>query len=97
MQRDLIIPREYAAPSAPPGSAPTLRLRAVRHLLRCRTGELYLGASTSRGMLSFFCCFDAGAYEDALVREWMAEVRDAALFFLAGAAGPSEGASQVKL
>lgn len=87
--RDALMPECY--PLAPPGGAPQwpvrLRLLSAAHDLRCRSGELYLGALTWRGRLQFFTAFDAHTYDAELVRAWTEEAKAAALAFLGGGLG----------
>lgn len=89
--RDHLLPREYPLPRGDmaPALSPRLRLLSAAHSLRCRPGELYLGASTSQGQMSIFTCIDANTWDPQLVLEWMEEVKDAALFYL-GNAAPKE-------
>lgn len=85
LQRDHLIPHDYPypLPLSPGAAAPPVRFRLkITHDLRCRPGELYLGASTTRGQLSFFSHIDANSFDPGMVLEWMEEVKDAALFYL---------------
>ncbi|GJE91990.1 hypothetical protein PsYK624_081430 [Phanerochaete sordida] len=88
--RDALMPEAYPLPGAGAPPEPVrLRLHGAAHDLRCRMGELYLGALTWRGRLQFFAAFDARTYDEALVRAWTEEVRGATLAFLgAGAEVP---------
>ena len=84
LQRDLVLPRTYPLPASADAPAPAvrLRLRTAAHSLRCRPGELYLGASTTQGQMSIFTCTDANTWDPVVVLEWMEEVKGAALFYL---------------
>ncbi|KAI5114579.1 hypothetical protein M0805_003292 [Coniferiporia weirii] len=88
---DMLFPSSYPLP--PTNSGPTqthtpvrLRVRSNTLRLRCRPGELYLGASSARGRVAFFSHADVRAYDESVVREWVGEVRDAAVFYLGGGA-----------
>ncbi|KII88404.1 hypothetical protein PLICRDRAFT_161464 [Plicaturopsis crispa FD-325 SS-3] len=61
---------------------PVLRVQSAATHLRCRPGELYLGASTSGGQLHLTVFYDANTYSPPLVREWLQEVREAAIWYL---------------
>jgi hypothetical protein len=52
--------------------------------LRCRPGELYLGANTTQGQMQIVVFFDEHVYENAVAQEWLGEVRDAAVWYLGG-------------
>lgn len=93
LQRDGVIPREYLSPEG----KPMMTLHYASHLLRCRPGELYLGASTSRGQLGFFCCVDISTHDIHLVEEWMEEVKQAALYFLASNPAKAATTAHAKL
>lgn len=83
LQRDHLLPVGYPYTSPKESTAPArLRLLRTNSDLRCRPGELYLGAVTSRGHLSVFSCVDANTYDMNIVMEWMEEVREAVLFYL---------------
>lgn len=61
---------------------PTLVLLSSDLRLRCRPGELYLGASTSNGKLHLKFFWDGNVFEDDAVKEWLDEVRDAVVWYL---------------
>ena len=61
---------------------PTLLLLSSDLRLRCRPGELYLGASTSNGKLHLKFFWDGNVFEDDAVKEWLNEVRDAVVWYL---------------
>jgi len=52
--------------------------------LRCRPGEIYLGASTSNGKLHLKFFWDGNVFDDSTVKEWLDEVKGAVLWYLAG-------------
>ncbi|KZT28425.1 hypothetical protein NEOLEDRAFT_1086705 [Neolentinus lepideus HHB14362 ss-1] len=54
-------------------------------LLHCRPAELYLGATTSRDMLYINVFWDGNVYDSKLVKEWLEEVKNAALWYLGDA------------
>ncbi|EKM60578.1 uncharacterized protein PHACADRAFT_51780, partial [Phanerochaete carnosa HHB-10118-sp] len=82
--RDLIIPHEYPLPPSKNSPKPPTRihLRVAQHDMRCCTGELYLGAITTRGVLAFFSCIDENTFDTEMAREWTEEVKNAALYYL---------------
>ncbi|EJD06372.1 uncharacterized protein FOMMEDRAFT_165199 [Fomitiporia mediterranea MF3/22] len=83
--RDAIFPLEYAFGSGSAhltSSSGRLHVRDSVVHLRCRPGELYLGALTTRGELTFFAYTDTNIYDPALVREWMEDVRAATVHYL---------------
>lgn len=61
---------------------PTLLLLSSDLRLRCRPGELYLGASTSNDKLHLKFFWDGNVFEDGAVKEWLDEVRDAVVWYL---------------
>ena len=81
-QRDLILSYEY--PLQNTQESPPVRLRIADYLihLRCRPSELYLGALTMRGQMQFFSYSDANIYDPLIVKEWMDEVCNAAMYYL---------------
>lgn len=50
--------------------------------LRVRPTELYLGSDTTHGVLRMHVFYDGNVYKDALVKEWLDEVRAATLWYL---------------
>lgn len=61
-------------------------LNSVTHL-RCRPAELYLGSSTSRSQMSMFVYYDGNVYDEGTVREWLEDVKGAAIWYLGNQAG----------
>lgn len=53
--------------------------------LRCRPGELYLGAQTYHDQLLFFVHWDENVYEKDLVSDWLENVSQATYWYLANA------------
>lgn len=51
-------------------------------MLRCRPTELYLGASTSAQQLRLIVYWDNNVFDEALVTEWLGEVRNAIDYYL---------------
>ncbi|KAI0029368.1 hypothetical protein K488DRAFT_22700, partial [Vararia minispora EC-137] len=70
-------------PAEPPVE-PTLVRAASKGYLRCRPGELYLGLNMANSTLNFTIFYDANAYADEVVQEWLDEVRGATIYFLGG-------------
>jgi hypothetical protein len=62
---------------------PAIKLLFNRTYLRCRPTEIYLGCATTRGKMVMHVYYDGNAFEDAVVEEWLNEVRDAAAYYLA--------------
>lgn len=79
-QVDFLLPRSY--PLLKSKSEPVLRLVTSETRLHCRPGELYLGASTSRGQLHLNVFWDGNVYDEDLVKEWLDEVRGATELYL---------------
>lgn len=63
---------------------PRLKLVARDTWLRCRPAELYLGAATSRGQLDLYVFYDSHVYAKDVVDEWLAELREATIWYLGG-------------
>ncbi|KAF5373659.1 hypothetical protein D9758_000627 [Tetrapyrgos nigripes] len=75
---DLLLPRDY-----PAGSGESqLHIHYSATHLRCRPGELYLGAATSRQQLRLNIYWDLNVYDKALVEEWFFDVKDAVRHYL---------------
>lgn len=68
----------------PKSPQPTIEVMASHTRLRTRPMELYLGAATFRGELNLYVHYDGNVYEDALVREWLDEIRSAVRWYLDG-------------
>ncbi|KAF8892521.1 hypothetical protein BD779DRAFT_1389516, partial [Infundibulicybe gibba] len=78
-QVDQLIPRAYPLSNK---TEPFVHLELSGVILRCRPGELYLGASTSRKQLHMSIFWDKNVYEEGVVDEWLHEVRSAAETYL---------------
>ncbi|KAH0833442.1 hypothetical protein J3R83DRAFT_12557 [Lanmaoa asiatica] len=63
-------------------SAPTIAVEYIGTHLHVRPSELYLGAASSRGQLYMTVFHDGNVFEEAVVREWLDEVREAVLWYL---------------
>ena len=86
MQRDLLLPLDYPLPSRSSIKnggriKPRLHIRDNIIHLRCRPGELYLGALTTQGQLTFFVYVDARVYDVDIVHDWMENIRAATLHY----------------
>lgn len=57
-------------------------------MLHCRPTELYLGASTSRQQLRLIIYWDNNVFDEAIVTEWLEEVKNAVDFYLGQDEGP---------
>lgn len=65
-----------------PNAKPLLHLVSSDLRLRCRPGEIYLGAFTANGQLHLKFFWDGNVFDDATVREWLDEVKDSAVWYL---------------
>lgn len=63
-------------------ACPILHLLSSDLRLRCRPGELYLGASTFHSQLCLKFFWDGNVFDGATVKEWLDEVREAAIWYL---------------
>ncbi|KIJ69308.1 hypothetical protein HYDPIDRAFT_36382 [Hydnomerulius pinastri MD-312] len=75
---------------------PKIVIEYSRVHLHTRPAELYLGAATARKQLHLSVFYDGNVYEEAIVREWLDEVRDAVLWYL-GQSHLEGGTGQPKL
>ncbi|KAF8574268.1 hypothetical protein K439DRAFT_1624450 [Ramaria rubella] len=64
-----------------------LRVTSIRHYLRCRPAEFYLTSITYNQELQLLLFCDTGTYEEALVKEWLSNLKQAIEWYL-GAALP---------
>ncbi|KAK0503445.1 hypothetical protein EDD18DRAFT_1064752 [Armillaria luteobubalina] len=64
------------------GETPKIYLRCSGIRLRCRPGEIYLGASTFRNELELVVYWDNNVTEKAIIEEWLQEVKMAASYYL---------------
>ncbi|KAL5494922.1 hypothetical protein ACEPAI_384 [Sanghuangporus weigelae] len=78
--RDAVLPYDYPYNMSTP--RPRLHIVDAKRHLRCRPSELYLGAITQRKQLMLFTCVDLNAYEEDIVKEWLEEIRSAAIHYL---------------
>jgi hypothetical protein len=81
-QMDKLIPCEYPMTSHESSAKARLQLGQVFYRLRCNPGELYLGAVTMQKQLTPFVHFDSNVFDEALVDEWLTEVKLALEFYL---------------
>uniref|UniRef100_D8PT78 Condensation domain-containing protein n=1 Tax=Schizophyllum commune (strain H4-8 / FGSC 9210) TaxID=578458 RepID=D8PT78_SCHCM len=90
-----VIPLKYPANSP----EPIIEILETHTRLRTRPTELYLGGATFKGQLGLVVHYDGNVYEDALVQEWLDEVRNAVHWYLGdGAKAQDAGAGiQAKL
>ncbi|KAF9234349.1 hypothetical protein BU15DRAFT_52718 [Melanogaster broomeanus] len=74
----------YVIPSLPDATddEPRIAVEYSRVHLHTRPGELYLGAATARKQLHMNVFYDLNVFEEAIVREWLDEVKDAAVWYL---------------
>ncbi|PBK78347.1 uncharacterized protein ARMOST_03892 [Armillaria ostoyae] len=77
---DKLLPREFSDPID--GETPKIYLRCSGLRLRCRPGEIYLGASTFRNKLELVVYWDNNVTEKAIMEEWLQEVKRAASYYL---------------
>ncbi|KIJ68850.1 hypothetical protein HYDPIDRAFT_107116 [Hydnomerulius pinastri MD-312] len=68
-----------------PSSACSLCIDDWQIYLQCQPGELYIGSGVVQEQLTMKVFFDANAYDDIMVREWLEEVKAACIWYL----GPS--------
>jgi hypothetical protein len=88
----------YIVPQAPDPSDDEAKIvvEYSRLHLHARPAELYVGAATSRKQLHLSVFYDGNVYEESVVREWLEEIKDAALWYL-GQCDLDEGRTQAKL
>ncbi|KAL5526131.1 hypothetical protein ACEPAG_7469 [Sanghuangporus baumii] len=89
--RDLLLPLHYPLSSASSAKddarlSPRLHIRDNIIHLRCRPGELYLGALTTQEQLTFFVYVDARVYDLNIVQDWLEDVRAGTLHYFGDAA-----------
>ncbi|KAF9231022.1 hypothetical protein BU15DRAFT_56635 [Melanogaster broomeanus] len=74
----------YAIPEIPDTTEdePKIVVEDSRALLHARPAELYLGAATRHKQLDVHAFYDENVFEEAVVREWLDEVKDAAMWYL---------------
>lgn len=77
---DVMLPPDY--PLGKVGQETTLRLESSTTHLRCRPGELYLGAATSHKQLRLHVFWDGNMFDREIVEEWLQEVKAATQFYL---------------
>ncbi|KAF8651476.1 hypothetical protein AX16_004775 [Volvariella volvacea WC 439] len=83
-----LLPHSY--PSHEQHSAnPVIQLLHAPTYLHCRPSELYLGAMTFQGQLELFIFWDRNVFDEAIVKEWLEEVRQAVGFYLGDGCLPS--------
>ncbi|KAK0463978.1 uncharacterized protein EV420DRAFT_1638899 [Desarmillaria tabescens] len=75
---DKLLPREFPVG----GTSPRIYLRCSGLRLRCRPGEIYLGASTFRNELELVVYWDNNVTDRAIIEEWLQEVKNAASYYL---------------
>ncbi|KAF8838029.1 hypothetical protein BDN67DRAFT_982819 [Paxillus ammoniavirescens] len=64
--------------------------------LHARPMELYLGAATWDGQLQMSVCYDGNVYEEGIIREWLDEFKDAAVWYL-GQSHADDGSVRAKM
>ncbi|KAG9316138.1 hypothetical protein JVU11DRAFT_3815 [Chiua virens] len=64
------------------GSATTMVIKDTRTTYHTRPGEIYLGAWSSGGRLKMYGLYDSNVYEEAVVMEWLSEIKGAVLWYL---------------
>ncbi|KAK0210933.1 hypothetical protein DFS33DRAFT_1296408 [Desarmillaria ectypa] len=79
---DKLLPHEFPDPVG--GKTPRIHLRCSGVRLRCRPGEIYLGASTFRNELELVVYWDNNVTEKAIIEEWLQEVKRATSHYLLG-------------
>ncbi|KAL4071409.1 hypothetical protein V8B97DRAFT_465440 [Scleroderma yunnanense] len=62
--------------------APAIRIAYWRTFLHARSGELYIGALTSRQMLQYHIFYDRNVFSDDVVAEWLDEIQAATIWYL---------------
>ncbi|EJD06369.1 uncharacterized protein FOMMEDRAFT_165197 [Fomitiporia mediterranea MF3/22] len=97
--RDALFPLVYPLPSLSVAQSQPARLwvRDTEIYLRCRPGELYLGAFTSCGDLKFVTFVDANVYDPDIVQEWMEDVKAATVYYLGSLSDEDVGGARAKL
>ncbi|KAL5503782.1 hypothetical protein ACEPAH_7853 [Sanghuangporus vaninii] len=84
--RDSLLPLHYPLSSTSCAKdnaqvSPRLHIRDNIIHLRCRPGELYLGALTTQEQLTFFVYVDARVYDLNIVQDWLEDVRAGTLHY----------------
>ncbi|KAL1747558.1 hypothetical protein HDZ31DRAFT_31732 [Schizophyllum fasciatum] len=88
-----IVPLKYPTNA----SEPTVEILETLTRLRTRPTELYLGGDTFKGQLRLVLHYDRNVYEDALVQQWLDEVRNAVHWYLGDAAQAQDAELAAKL
>ena len=65
--------------------------------LRCRPGELYLGAYTTRQRIKLFVFWDGNIYDRDMIREWIEGVKEAFEWYLGQGSDGDRRQTQCKL
>lgn len=81
-QSDHLMPLGYPLSGQGQEHLPRLHVLSSIVRLRCRPGELYLGASSSRKQLHLTIDYDGNVYESDIVQEWLEEVKTATKIYL---------------
>ncbi|KAK0463954.1 uncharacterized protein EV420DRAFT_1116955 [Desarmillaria tabescens] len=76
---DKLLPHEFSDPVSGKTSRIHLRCSGVR--LRCRPGEIYLGASTFRNELGLVVYWDNNVTDKTVIEEWLQEVKRATSYY----------------
>ena len=63
-------------------TTPKIVVENVSVYLHARPAELYLGAATWHGRMNVYVHYDGNVFEEAVVREWLDEVREAVVWYL---------------
>ncbi|KAF9484726.1 hypothetical protein BDN70DRAFT_849389 [Pholiota conissans] len=79
---DLLLPRQYPVGYDKESNRPSLWFINDTSMLHCRPTELYLGASTSQEKLRLLVYWDNNVFDEAVVTEWLNEVKNAIEFYL---------------
>ncbi|KAG9316764.1 hypothetical protein JVU11DRAFT_2826 [Chiua virens] len=62
--------------------APKIVIQDIKVYLHTRPAELYLGAWSTGGQLHFYSFYDSNVFEEAVVKEWMDEIKGAVSWYL---------------
>ena len=77
-----VLPAKYPLDGGP--TTTPLRINSIRHYLRCRPAELYISSISYHRELQLFLFCDIRTYDEALVREWLSDVKYGAEWYLGG-------------
>ncbi|KIY72205.1 hypothetical protein CYLTODRAFT_64297 [Cylindrobasidium torrendii FP15055 ss-10] len=69
-------------PTSYPAQNPKILVDSVHTRLRCQPGEVYLGASSYKGIMRLNVFWDENVTSREVVAEWLSEIKDATTYYL---------------